>query len=78
MRKFFPNIDAVKEVKSLYRASKNGFTAAKFHYLCNNKGSSLTLIENNYYEIFGGFTKVAWDNSNAFKEDTAAFLFFSE
>jgi hypothetical protein len=52
-----------------------GFTAAKFHELCNNKGPTLTLITTEAGHKFGGFTTISWDSSNSYKLDTRSFLF---
>jgi len=40
----------------LYRASRDGFEASKFHEKCDNKGATLTIIRNTIGRIFGGFT----------------------
>lgn len=40
----------------------NGFTAAKFQELCNNKGPTLTVVKSHLNKIFGGYTALSWDN----------------
>ena len=62
-------------MKRLYRATVNGFSAAKFHALCDNKGPTLTLIRTIAGHIFGGFTTISWDSSASYKNDTHSFLF---
>ena len=51
------------QVTRLYRATdpNHGFTAAKFHSLCDNKGPTLTLIKTVDGHTFGGFTTACWD-----------------
>jgi hypothetical protein len=43
-------------LKLLYRGSRDSFRAETFHKLCDNKGESLTLIENEFKKRFGGRT----------------------
>ena len=52
-------------MKLLFRGSEDGFTAEKFHKLCDAKGPTLTVIksERNYEGkdfIFGGYTSLSW------------------
>jgi hypothetical protein len=47
----------------LYKGTRDGFKASKFHELCDNKGSTLTLIKSDQNKIFGGYTSVGWKNS---------------
>jgi hypothetical protein len=42
--------------KLLYRGSRDGFGASKFHEKCDNESNTLTLIETTKGFIFGGFT----------------------
>jgi hypothetical protein len=65
------------QVTRLYKATDPnvGFTAAKFHSLCNGKGPTLSLIKTVAGHIFGGFTTISWDSSIAYKNDTQSFLF---
>lgn len=59
------NGQIVKEIKLLYRGSDDGFIASKFHELCDEKGSTLTIIKSDGYDrIFGGFTDIPWKNSS--------------
>ncbi|GBB89889.1 hypothetical protein RclHR1_16720001 [Rhizophagus clarus] len=53
--------------KLLYRASKDGFEAAKFHELCDNKGSTIMiskLKENGL--LIGGYNPLNWQPYNTF------------
>ncbi len=60
----------------LYKATSNGFAAANFHSLCDNKGPSLTLIKTLAGHTFGGFTTTNWDSSGGvYKQDYKSFLF---
>jgi hypothetical protein len=78
--KDYPNI--LKEFKRkhwtlLYRGSRDGFGASKFHEKCDNQTNTLTLIETTKCFIFGGFTPIAWDSISREKPDNSgkSFLF---
>jgi hypothetical protein len=52
--------------KLLYRASRDGFEAAKFHELCDKKGSTIMiskLKENGL--LIGGYNPLSWQRYNA-------------
>ena len=60
----------------LYRGSRDGFKASKFHELCDNKGPTLTIIQSDFGHIFGGFTMQSWANTGVeYVSDTSAFIF---
>jgi hypothetical protein len=66
------------QVTRLYKATDPdvGFSAAKFHSLCDKKGPTLTLIKTVAGHTFGGFTTISWDSTtNTYKNDTQSFLF---
>ena len=64
-----------KGLKLLYRASRDGFEAARFHAKCDHQPRTLAVIRTTGGYIFGGYTEVTWDNSNTFKTDPSAFIF---
>jgi hypothetical protein len=60
----------------IYRASVDGFGANDFHRQCDGISKTLTIIKvKGNSNVFGGYTDVAWDSSNNFKEDHNAFIF---
>ena len=59
----------------IYRGSLHGFGAKDFHAKCDNVDKTLTLIKTTQSFIFGGYTSVAWDSSNQFKQDQDAYVF---
>ena len=63
-----------KQFKLLYRASRDGFQAKRFHSKCDNQPRTLTVIRASKF-IFGGYTAAAWDTSYASKTDPDAFIF---
>ena len=53
--------------KLLYRATRDGFNASKFHLLCDGRNQTLTLIKTTNFTsslhsfyIFGGYANIAW------------------
>lgn len=66
-------------IKLIYRATKNGFAGPKFHFICDNKGPSLTVLKSQNGFIFGGYTSVKQYNppniNPHFERDPEAFLF---
>ena len=59
----------------IYRGSRDGFGAKDFHYHCDNKRKTLTIIKTDKGNVFGGFTTAKWNRSKEPKEDRNAFLF---
>ena len=53
----------IKDIKLLYRGSRDGFEAKSFHEKCDNKGETLTIIESKDNYIFGGYTEINWDST---------------
>ena len=47
------------EWRLLFRASRDGFAALTFHFKCDNKGPTITVVKSGG-NIFGGFTENAW------------------
>ena len=62
------------DYKLLYRASKDGDTAKVFKEKCKDK-NTLTIVQTNDNAIFGGFTRIPWDDSDKNKDDEDAFCF---
>ena len=53
----------LKDIKLLYRGSRDGFGSKTFHEKCNYKGETLVIIKSNEDYIFGGYTEIDWDNT---------------
>ncbi|RIA91871.1 hypothetical protein C1645_875137 [Glomus cerebriforme] len=59
--------------KQLYQASKDGFEAAKFHKLCDNKGSTIMiskLKENG--QLIGGYNPLSWQCYNTYVNENGS------
>ena len=58
----FIHIDLkIKEMKLVYRGSRDGFGAVDFHSKCDETPNNITLIKSSTGQIFGGFTTKTWD-----------------
>jgi len=60
---------------NLYKASRDGFEASKFHSICDNILGTLTIIKTSNGNIFGGFTTENWSSYYNYKTDPGAFIF---
>src|SRR5579883_1376314 len=69
--------DSKTKFSLLYRGSRDGFEASDFHFSCDNKPKTLTIVKSTSECIFGGYTEAEWSSSedNLFKRDPNAFLF---
>jgi hypothetical protein len=68
------------QLSLLLRGSRDGFTAKKFHKLCDNKGATLSILRvSGMGEIIGGYNPVSWDKSlhpkNEFSKVAGSFVF---
>ena len=70
----FIGLERIKEMRLLYRGSRDGHRGADFHSRCNDKGPTLTVIWDDGGRVFGGFTTLSWAGSG-YKDDKQAFLF---
>eukprot|EP01083_Nonionella_stella_P141023 433727_1 len=59
----------------LYRGSEHGFTAETFHSLCDGKANTLTLVQSEHGNVFGGFTTIPWSSNTGWHTDPEAFVF---
>jgi len=60
----------------LYRASRDGYTAAAFHSKCDDKGATIVIAKvKNSGQIIGGYNPLQWDSSNSNKSTKDSFIF---
>jgi len=59
----------------LWRGTRDGFAASTFHSLCDNKGSTLTVLKATTGYIAGGYASVSWASRGGYVDDSTAFLF---
>eukprot|EP00347_Sterkiella_histriomuscorum_P007973 403346855 len=59
-----------------YKGSRDGFTASKFHELCDEKGPTVCFILSEYGQVFGGYTSFPWRSYHqSYQIDNEAFIF---
>jgi hypothetical protein len=60
----------------LYRASRDGKTAAAFHSKCDNRGATIVIVKiKNSEQIAGGYNPLSWDSSGNNKSTKDSFIF---
>jgi len=60
----------------LFKATRDGFGADRFHALCDNKGATITVVASLNGCVFGGYAAVPWDcQLNGYAPDARAALF---
>ena len=62
-------------LKLVYRASRDGYTANVFHKKCNNMGKTICLIKTDINNIFGGYTPIEWTGKGGPKLNDKCFVF---
>ena len=65
-----------KKSKLLFRASDHSYLASQFHKLCDGKGPTVTIIKNNFGNVFGGYTNIPWSSDTDFHSDKGASILF--
>ena len=70
-------INPYKNIRAelLYRLTRDGSSYQTFHNNCDNKGPTLTLINDDNDHKTGGFTPLSWDSNSEWKKDNDTFLF---
>jgi len=61
--------------KKLYQATKDGWSSAKFHALCDGKGPTVVLVKLTNKHVFGAYTKESWGRGGRLVRDDTAFVF---
>ncbi|KAK8811503.1 hypothetical protein WA158_003237 [Blastocystis sp. Blastoise] len=67
-----------KQWSLLFRASRDGYQASRFHKYCDNRGETLTLIKvltKDSYSLFGGYTSISWSSTYEYIRDPSSFIF---
>ena len=65
----------IKGINLIFRASEDGDRMDKFNNKCDNRENALIIIKTTKGYIFGGFTKVGWNNKSKDVFDDNAFIF---
>eukprot|EP00979_Chaetoceros_neogracilis_P003672 scaffold652_cov188-Chaetoceros_neogracile.AAC.18 len=75
IKEWLASAGKTEQPKLLYRASRDGWTAADFHAMCDDKGATITVVKSSDGYIFGGYTDVAWGTDNDYKFSSVSFLY---
>ena len=60
----------------LYRGTRDGTSANKFHNKCDNQGPTICLCKNEKGNIFGGYSSISWTSAGGcYKSGNGCFLF---
>ena len=71
----FIDPNKLMKLKLLYSTAVSDYNAHSFHYFCNGKGPTLTVIKATNGKRFGGYASVSWLSLNRYVNDDNAFLF---
>ncbi|KAG9298443.1 hypothetical protein G9A89_008707 [Geosiphon pyriformis] len=65
------------DFKLLLRGSRDGFTPADFHRLCDDKGATISVIKvKGTGQIIGGFNPQSWHSRNQWLDGEGSFIFY--
>jgi hypothetical protein len=67
-----------KELKCVYKASEDGWSAIDFHRCVDDKGSSLMVALTRTGQVFGGFNPLGWRSTDDYYDSNSAFLWFAK
>ncbi|UJR33898.1 hypothetical protein I4U23_021317 [Adineta vaga] len=72
-----PEFSTEQPWRLIYRGSDHGFEAADFHRCCDSYAPTISIIQTDFGNIFGGFTSIPWSSAEmrADHSDSTAFLF---
>ena len=65
----------IKDIKLIYRASRDGDGCSKFHSKCNGIQNTVTFVKAKNGRKFGGFSEQAWNSNGDWYTDNNTFLF---
>ncbi|KAL7539838.1 hypothetical protein ACHAWF_006518, partial [Thalassiosira exigua] len=72
-----PSRDDV-DLGRVYKATKDGWSAIKFHECADGKGSAIVVALSKSGKRFGGFNPLGWMSSDDYGNSNAAFLWFEK
>lgn len=64
------------DLKCVYKASVDGWSATDFHRCCDGRGSGLVVALSKSGKKFGGFNPLGWSSTDDYGSTNAAFLWF--
>ncbi|CDW73378.1 tldc domain-containing protein [Stylonychia lemnae] len=74
--KYYPKLFKIPgKCNLIYKGSRDGFKVANFHSKCDNQGPTISFIQSEHVQIFGGYTSISWTSHNSYHKDDEAFVF---
>ena len=64
-----------KNIKLLYKATRDGWKCLDFRTRCDNQGETWTVIEDVNSNVFGGYTSFSWGSDQGWLYDSSAYIF---
>lgn len=64
-----------KNLKLIFRLTRDGGEAGTFHDMCDHIKNTITLIMSEDGKIFGGYASIPWTSELGYKLDEKAYLF---
>jgi hypothetical protein len=61
--------------KLIYKATKDGFTAAAFHQKCDNISHTLVIVRSDKGKTFGGYLDLPWSSASSYNNTSKSWLF---
>lgn len=66
------------ELICCYKASRDGWSATKFHECVDGRGSGLVIVLGRSGAVFGGFNPLGWMSTDDYGNSNSAFLWFAK
>ena len=64
-----------KNLKLIFRLTRDGSESGTFHDMCDHIKNTITLVMSEEGNIFGGFASIPWTSELGYKKDEKAYLF---
>ena len=64
-----------KNLKLIFRMTRDGSESGTFHNMCDHIKNTITLVMSEDGNIFGGFASIPWTSELGYKKDEKAYLF---
>jgi TLD len=67
-----------ENIRCVYKASKDGWSAIKFHDFVDGKGSGVVVARTISGRIFGGYNANGWRSTDDYYSSTSSFLWYKD
>ncbi|PKK66717.1 BTB-domain-containing protein [Rhizophagus irregularis] len=74
--KITDEIETAYKFQLLFRGSRDGFTAKKFHEICDYQSNTITIVKvKDSTEILGGYNPIEWNSDCCYRATKDSFIF---